>query len=153
MILTPVAYRLDSPRGSVQACLQKKQEVAAPRAEGGINGIGAVSCCSYVSYVRSNGTHDNVFGNSRIRVPFRVEGVEVRLACVHGELTALWNVLEDEGGLTFTILEMYIEMSPCRNCVQALTNLLPENQEVLYSFDWETQRHDWMAAAQALCAG
>lgn len=56
---------------------------------------------------------DNVFGNSRIRIPYKLDGLEVVNACAHGELTALWNVMEDEDNIP-TIISIYIEMSPCK---------------------------------------
>ncbi|AKK67151.1 hypothetical protein ISN35_11965 [Xanthomonas translucens pv. undulosa] len=151
MQLTKVPYDLNSANGAVQACLRKKREVAQSADAGGVNGIGAASCCSFVSYLNSNGKVDNVFGNSRIRIPFRVNGVEVANACAHGELTALWNAMADEPGIP-TIISMYIEMSPCDKCRSALNNLLPPGQEIFYSFDHPSEVAAWTAAARHLCA-
>lgn len=150
-VMRKVPYDINSVEGTVQACLRKKREVARSRAEGGVTGIGAESCCSFVEYLDSNGQVDNVFGNSRVRVPFRVNGVDIANACVHGELNALWNAMADEPGIP-TILSLYIEMSPCTRCRSALENLLQPNQEVLYSFDHPGEVQAWKAAARRLCA-
>lgn len=150
-ILTKVTYDANSSNGSVQACLRKKMEVVKPRIDGGITGIGPTSCCSFITYVKSNGEPDNVFGNSRIRIPFKVSGVDIAAACAHGELTALWNVLADEDSIP-TILSIYIEMSPCEKCALALNNLLQPGQEIFYSFDHPGEVGAWQTAARHLCA-
>jgi hypothetical protein len=149
-VLVKVPYDVNSANGTVRACLQKKREVAQPSNNGGINGIGAASCCSFVVYVKGNGEVDNVFGNSRIRIPFKVNGVEVANACAHGELTALWNAMADEPSIP-TIISMYIEMSPCVKCQSALDNLLQPGQEILYSFDHPGEVAAWQLAARQLC--
>ncbi|AEQ96652.1 hypothetical protein XOC_2534 [Xanthomonas oryzae pv. oryzicola BLS256] len=92
-----------------------------------------------------------MFGNSRIRIPFKVNGVDVATACAHAELTALWNAIADEPGIP-TILEMYIEMSPCEKCQAALNNLLQPGQEIYYSFDHPDEVEAWKDAAKHLCA-
>lgn len=150
--LTKVAYDINSKEGAVQACLRKKKEVSGNVDQGGINGIGSQSCCSFVSYINKDGRPDNIFGNSRIRVPFKVNGLDVGTACVHGELTTLWNILQDEERIP-TILSMYIEMSPCEKCSKALENILPPDQEILYSFDHPGEVKAWSDAAKKLCAG
>ncbi|AVQ07159.1 TPA: hypothetical protein HH295_02200 [Xanthomonas vasicola pv. zeae] len=150
--LTKVRYDINSPNGAVSACLRKKREVVRSRDDGGINGIGPYSCCSFVTYIRNGSeTTDNVFGNSRIRIPFKVNGVDVANACAHGELTALWNAIADEPGIP-TIVEMYIEMSPCEKCQAALNNLLKPGQEIFYSFDHPGEVEAWKDAAKHLCA-
>lgn len=150
--LKRVAYDINGPVGEVRACLAKKREVSGDLDHGGINGIGSQSCCSYVVYVKRNDEIDNVFGNSRIRVPFKVNGVDIGTACVHGELSALWNIIEEEDRIP-PILSIYIEMSPCAKCASALENLLPPGQEILYSFEHPDEVADWSVAARALCAG
>ena len=152
MILKQVAYDLDSPHGSVQACLRKKREVSQPPKNGGILGIAASSCCSFVSYIGRDSTLRTVIGNSRIRIPFQFKDTEVRTACVHGELTALWNVIEDEDNIP-KIIEMYIEMSPCERCTIALNNLLPPDQTVLFSFRHPDEVNEWRNAARSLVCG
>nr|WP_306170239.1 hypothetical protein [Xanthomonas oryzae] len=149
--LTKVPYDINSANGVVRACLRKKREVAQSQDDGGINGIGAGSCCSFVTYIKHGGEVDNVFGNSRIRIPFKVNGVDVANACAHGELTALWNAIADEPGIP-TIVEMYIEMSPCSKCQNALNNLLQPGQEIYYSFDHPDEVEAWKVAAKHLCA-
>ena len=151
--LIKIAYDINSKEGAVQACLRKKKEISGDVDQGGIKGIGSQSCCSFISYVNRDGRVDTIFGNSRIRVPFKViNGVDVGTACVHGELNALWNVIEDEDRVP-TILSMYIEMSPCVKCAKALENILSPNQEILYSFDHPVEVKAWSAAAKKLCAG
>lgn len=152
MRLTRIDYDPNGPNGSVRACLQKKRQVSRSRHAGGISGIGTTSCCSFVTYVKKNGHIDNVFGNSRIRIPFQVNGADIRTSCVHGELSALWNAITDEDGIP-TILEIYIEISPCPKCESALNNLLRPDQEILYSFRYSDQREEWERAAHRLCAG
>ncbi len=149
--LMKVPYAINSPHGSVQACLRKKREVTRLRADGGITGIGPASCCCFVEYLRPDGSADNVFGNSRIRVPFfKSSRGEVSTACVHGELSALWHVLGDIADIG-DVLSIYIEMSPCPKCRAALDNILGD-KDVLYSFDYETEIPRWEAAARQLCA-
>lgn len=147
MVLTRTAYDPNSPEGAVRACLQGK--IAAV---GTIAGIGPHSCCSFISYVRpSDGVVDNVLGNSRLRVPYAAKATgAVANACVHGELAALWNAIEDCNGVP-QILEMYVEMSPCVNCEVALRNLLPPGTVVLYSFAHPADVAAWQAAATNLC--
>ena len=81
-------------------------------------------------------------------MPYKVNGVDIKTACAHGELTALWNVLAEDNTTIPTILEIYIEMSPCVKCTSALNNLLQPNQEVLYSFLHPCQVEQWKAAAR-----
>lgn len=151
--LIHVDYDINSKEGSVQACLRKKKEVSGDIDHGGIKGIGSQSCCSFVTYVNKQGMSDNVFGNSRIRVPFKlIGGIDVGTACVHGELNALWNVIEDEDGLP-PILSIYIEMSPCEKCAKAMDNLLQPGQEIFYSFKHPGEVGEWSKAARKLCAG
>jgi len=150
-VLIKVPYDINSANGVVQACLRKKREVVQSKDDGGITGIGAGSCCSFVSYMTNGGDVDNVFGNSRIRIPFKVNGIEIANACAHGELTALWNAIADEPSIP-TILAMYIEMSPCTKCQSALDNLLQPGQEIYYSFDHPGEVKAWQTAAKHLCA-
>ncbi len=151
--LKRVDYDINSSDGAVQACLRKKKEVSGDRDHGGVTGIGSQSCCSFVTYVDRHGRVDNIFGNSRIRVPFKViNGVDVGTACVHGELNALWNIIEDEDRVP-TILSIYIEMSPCSKCEKALENLLAPGQEILFSFKHPDEVAAWSKAARSLCAG
>jgi|GEM_PF-727996 len=147
-VLRKVPYDINSANGAVRACLRKKREVSQSRDDGGINGIGPYSCCCFVTYLKHGSRNtDNVFGNSRIRIPFKVNGVDVANACAHGELTALWNAIADEPGIP-TIVEMYIEMSPCEKCQAALNNLLQPGQEIFYSFDHPGEVEAWKDAAK-----
>lgn len=151
--LKKIDYDINSPEGAVQACLRKKKAVSGDRDQGGVNGIGSQSCCSFVTYINRAGEVDNIFGNSRIRVLFKViNGVDVGTACVHGELNALWNIIEDEDRVP-PILSIYIEMSPCAKCEKALDNLLSPGQEILYSFKHPDDVAAWSKAARTLCAG
>lgn len=151
--LQKVSYSVDSKYGTVQQCLKMKKKVVAET-----DGIGSQSCCCFISFLTPSGQSDTIFGNSRIKVPYQVAEVgkgaskydEVKTACVHGELTALWNLLEGGDALP-TILEMYIEMSPCAKCKPALDNILQDGQQVLYSFDHPGQVSEWQAAANHLC--
>lgn len=148
--LVQVAYDIRSPFGSVQACLTEKRRAAEV-----IEGIGPASCCSFVSYLDGNGTPGAVFGNSRIRIPFAMAngpdpGQDVRNACCHGELVALWHLFNEQNAIP-QILEMYIEMSPCPNCEVALNNILPQQLVIYYSFRYGADTEAWRAAAVALC--
>lgn len=153
--LVKVPYDVNSPHGGVQACLRKKQEVARTYEQGGVHGISSGSCCAYVEYLDESGNVDNVFGNSRVRMPFFKSTVqhtpeaENRTACYHGELSALWHVLEADLRPE-NVLSLYIEMSPCGKCKSALDNILGD-KEVLYSFDYHTESAQWVEAANRLC--
>ena len=152
MKLEKVDYSTDSKHGCVQACLRYKMEVVKKPADGGIEGIGPHSCCSYIVYTK-NGEFDRIFGNSRIRVPYKWNGADVVTACVHGELTALWSLYADNPDGDVSITEMYIEMSPCEKCGAALKNILADTVTVYYSFDHPGQVDAWKAAATKLCSG
>lgn len=148
MNLRRVAYDPDSDISAVRECLRRKREVAA---KDGINGIGPTSCCSYIEYEK-NGRIENIFGSSRLRVPYRVKGTDIATAAVHAELSALWNLLEDFDGTLPVIRAFYIEMEPCgERCHEALLNILPANQEVMFSFHHPGDRADWEAKAKMLC--
>ncbi len=150
MLLMKVPYDKNSPHVAVRECLAMKRKTSA-----GIAGIGPASCCSYVIFNHPDRGVDNVFGNSRIRIPFFDKSKQSiseqnSAACAHGELTALWNAIEDCDGIP-DIKAIYIEMSPCPNCRQALQNLLPPRTIVLYSFNYGLETAAWTAAAAALC--
>lgn len=141
-----VGYDIQSKIGSVAACLQGKKD-----AVGSIKGIGPNSCCSFISYLKNNGEAGRVLGNSRNKVLYKNSKVNAfATACAHGELTALWQIIEEEDCIP-TILEMYIEMSPCDKCGLALANLLPQDLKVYYSFQHPNERGVWTQAANLLC--
>ena len=151
MNLRKVPYNPDSNISAVRACLTRKREVA--RRQGGVNGIGPLSCCSYIEYRRGRGI-DNIFGNSRVRVPYGVQAGSIKTATVHAEMSALWNLYEESGDRLPTILAFYIEMEPCKDiCGPALLNMLPADQEVMFSFSHPDEVKLWEAQAKSLCRG
>jgi len=151
MNLRKVPYDSNSDIPAVQACLRRKREVA--RRNGGVNGIGPISCCSYIEY-ENGGRIDNVFGNSRVRVPYGVSGSDVKIAAVHAEMVALWQLYEDfKDGLP-RINAFYIELEPCEAlCKPALLNMLRADQEVMYSFSHPDEMRIWEGQARSLCRG
>ena len=151
MNLRKVPYDDNSSISAVRACLRRKREVASSRRSGGVNGIGPSSCCSYIEY-EQNGRVRNIFGNSRIRVPYAVQGNDVRTAAVHAEMSALWSLYQDFPNGLPRIISFYIEMEPCRDiCAPALLNMLPADQEVMYSFSHPEETRVWEAQAKSLC--
>ena len=144
LIATP--YNINSALGAVQRCLTEKKNAAQ-----GITGVSAHSCCCCVIYLDQNQNSQWVVGISRGKIPYTNKTLQQRAACAHGELTAFWDVIEEYNGIPPNILEVYIEMSPCAKCKPALDNILPNGQDVHYSFVHPGQVGLWQAAATNLC--
>ncbi len=120
-------------------------------------GIGPVSCWAGVAY-RSNGVDKIATGFSQMKndlagtSPYKNSWVKY-----HGELAALAQalyIIEQEGftGGALPILAVYIEMSPCQNCMPHIQGMLPDGTDVYYSFDYATESANWVTAARALCS-
>jgi deoxycytidylate deaminase len=146
MVLIRKVYDINSPDGAVQACLMAKRNAVHQN-----KGIGPLSCCSFVSYLDRNGHPQRVTGISRGGIPFIGKTGPQRKACAHGELTALWDVIDTYDGVPQRFLEMYIEMSPCPNCTSALNNILPHDQVVFYSYEYPSEKDAWETEAKKLC--
>jgi deoxycytidylate deaminase len=146
--LKKVEYTLDSGIGAVQACLRKKIEITRREQ---FKGVGPASCCSFISYMDQDGSIKNSMGNSRSRIPYINPKGQQRAACAHGEMTAIWDAINTCDDVPQTIFEIYIELSPCPNCLDALNNLLPDGTVVYYSFDYPSQKNEWESQARQLC--
>ncbi|MCH4090224.1 hypothetical protein [Acetobacter sp.] len=145
--LERVNYDINSPNEAVRTCLQKKKQMSAAVGQGGFNGIGKESCCAYVSWGNNNRICSAI-GVSRNRSLFCKSG-QFSTAYIHGELDAIVQAIEENNALPH-FHQIYIEMSPCPKCTAALNNLLPDNQVVYFSFDYQTERELWAAAARRL---
>jgi deoxycytidylate deaminase len=66
-------------------------------------------------------------------------------------MDGVWQFYEEYSDHGWSIVGIYIEMSPCERCSSALANLVGDSVEIYYSFDYKTQKADWEAAAKKLC--
>lgn len=148
--LTQVAYEADSDIPLVKATLTAKKGAQSTP------GIGPYSCWAGVAvpYTRNGYKYSIRCSQSRNEIwgpsPYKNQWVKY-----HGEISAIAQVISaywEESGTDVKAAAVYIELSPCENCSEALTNLLPDKTTVYYSFPYTKNGvADWEAAAKKLC--
>jgi hypothetical protein len=148
----PTDYAKDSENYLVSTVLAAKRQHAREK-----TGYGPLSCWAGVIY-RARGTDHLMFGCSQDQnhidgtSPYKNQYVKY-----HGEIAAIANAIETINRGSFSggdipVGPVYIELSPCDRCGDALKNLLPDQTDVYYSFDYKSELADWEKAAKGLCA-
>jgi deoxycytidylate deaminase len=148
----PTDYATDSDNDLVNEVLAAKRRHART-----VRGYGPLSCWAGVIY-RARGTKHLMFGCSQDHnhidgtSPYKNQYVKY-----HGEIAAIANAIEtinegSYGGGDIPVGPIYIELSPCDRCGDALKNLLPDQTDVYYSFDYATEMDAWEQAAKGLCS-